>query len=66
MGTLVLITLMTHWDSFTLEGFPFTSCLAMRQEVKGNLPHGTQMTKKKDGVLTLIYSIQNGIKKACL
>lgn len=41
--------------------FVLLPVLAMEQELKGNLPSGTQMAKKKNlTVVPVPYSIQNG------
>lgn len=60
---MVKIVLVTTTNSLTLEGIPLASCFGNRQEVKGYLPNGTQMSKKLIGVITLPGSIQNKKQK---
>lgn len=52
MRTLDLLTVMTTRNSFTLEGFLFTSCFRYGTESEG------KMAKKLTGVMTLSYSIK--------
>lgn len=50
-------------DSFNLQGISSHPVLSIGQKVKVNLPNGTQMANKPIGVITLLYSVKEKMKK---